>query len=85
MNSIAYKVVLALGFGLNRTNAERLVPYLIVGSILWVLVLLSGVHITIAGVLLASTIPLTRTPGRPEALSMPSSGWSMRFSPGARS
>jgi Na+/H+ antiporter NhaA len=42
--AVAYKVVLALGFGLNRTNAERLVPYLIVGSILWVLVLLSGAY-----------------------------------------
>lgn len=44
---------------LNRLNVLKLSPYLICGFILWFLVLKSGIHATIAGVLLAATIPLT--------------------------
>jgi NhaA family Na+:H+ antiporter len=42
-------------------------PYLILGAVLWVLVFASGVHATLAGVMLALTIPLKLTPGTPEA------------------
>lgn len=51
----------------NRMKVRVLWPYLVVGAILWVLVFASGVHATLAGVLLALTIPLKLTPGTPEA------------------
>jgi NhaA family Na+:H+ antiporter len=58
--------VLGLLRGLNAFGIRRLAPYLVLGAILWVLMLKSGVHATIAGVVLAFTIPLRESPGRPE-------------------
>ena len=47
---------------LNRSGVVRVAPYLFVGMIMWVAVLKSGVHATLAGVALAFFIPL-RTGG----------------------
>ncbi len=42
---------------LNRLNIRNFIPYLIIGVFLWDFTHASGIHATIAGVLLALTIP----------------------------
>ena len=42
---------------LNKFNVKKILPYLIVGLFLWEFTHQSGIHATIAGVLLACTIP----------------------------
>ncbi|OHV90217.1 Na+/H+ antiporter NhaA [Mesorhizobium sp. ORS 3428] len=54
---------IAVLVALNRMRVMNLLPYLVLGALLWVLVLKSGVHATLAGVALALTIPLERAPG----------------------
>jgi Na+:H+ antiporter, NhaA family len=51
----------------NRARVVALWPYLALGLALWLLIFASGVHATLAGVMLALMIPLKTTPGRPEA------------------
>ena len=42
---------------LNKFNIKKFVPYLILGLLLWFFTYKSGIHATIAGVLLACSIP----------------------------
>ncbi len=46
-------------WALNTRNVTRLAPYALTGLVIWVCVLKSGVHATLAGVIVAFAIPLT--------------------------
>ncbi|MCE3288543.1 MAG: nhaA [Caulobacter sp.] len=64
-------LVTLLLIGLNRLKVTRLAPYLALGAALWWLVLLSGIHATVAGVVLALTIPLRRSKAAPDDMTSP--------------
>ena len=53
----------ALLFVMNRMKVTKLWPYLVVGFILWFSVLQSGIHATLAGVILGFAIPLNGKDG----------------------
>ncbi len=48
----------AVLLALNLCGVTRLLPYILVGVVIWVAVLKSGVHATLAGVIVALFIPL---------------------------
>jgi NhaA family Na+:H+ antiporter len=52
-------------FLLNRTGVMRIAPYVLIGIFIWVCVLKSGVHATLAGVVVALFVPY-RVPGERE-------------------
>ena len=56
---------LAVLFHLNRLQVGRTAIYVGVGVAMWIFVLKSGVHATLAGVALAFMIPLNRKDGSP--------------------
>lgn len=49
---------IAVLFVLNRRGVEERSPYIVVGLIMWIALLKSGVHATLAGVILAMFIPV---------------------------
>ena len=56
---VAALAVFAAMIGMNRLRVMKLTPYLLGGALMWFLMLESGVHATIAGVLLAFAIPFS--------------------------
>lgn len=60
--AMALASIFALGLlVLNRARVRTLLPYGIIGLALWTSVLKSGVHATLAGIVIAMAIPLDRT------------------------
>ena len=60
---LAAGVVMGVMYVLNRAGVVRLALYLVLAALLWVAVLLSGIHATVAGVAAASLIPIRRPLG----------------------
>lgn len=54
---VATACLIVLGF-MNRRGVSTLSPYILVGLIMWIAVLKSGVHATLAGVAIAAFIPM---------------------------
>ena len=59
--SISYLSLILISYilllTLNKFGVKKFIPYLIIGAFIWFFTYKSGIHATIAGVLLASTIP----------------------------
>ncbi|NMP31244.1 Na+/H+ antiporter NhaA [Thalassotalea sp. M1531] len=61
-------IVLAILWGLNKRGVKDTAPYIFFGIVLWIAVLKSGVHATLAGVVLAMFIPIKGNEGEPSPL-----------------
>jgi Na+:H+ antiporter, NhaA family len=65
--SVTSLVIAAIAIGsmviLNLKGVRTLTPYALLGLLLWIAVLKSGVHATLAGVVIAFCIPLKVKPG----------------------
>jgi len=68
LSLIVSAVLITILFGLNRRGVSSTAPYIFIGIVLWVAVLKSGVHATLAGVVLALFIPIKGEPGEPSPL-----------------
>jgi NhaA family Na+:H+ antiporter len=65
LQSLTLAAIALVGlYALNRAGVTRVAPYVLVGIALWVFVLKSGVHATLAGVVTALFVPAT-DPGHP--------------------
>lgn len=68
-DQLSVPMLLSSGIGcavlllLNRARVLSVSPYLVVGVLIWVCVLKSGVHATLAGVITALAIPVSRPDG----------------------
>ncbi len=56
-------LTLCIGIAMNRAGVTRSSAYVLLGVILWVAVLKSGVHATLAGVLIALCVPMRDAQG----------------------
>ncbi|WP_093333757.1 Na+/H+ antiporter NhaA [Sphingomonas rubra] len=63
--------VVALLAALNRHGEMRVWPYLVGFALLWWLMLRSGVHATVAGVIAALLVPIAPSPGAPDDATSP--------------
>jgi NhaA family Na+:H+ antiporter len=51
-------LALAVAIAMNRSGVTRTSSYVLLGAVLWIAVLKSGVHATLAGVLIAFCVPM---------------------------
>ncbi|WDE13586.1 Na+/H+ antiporter NhaA [Thalassomonas haliotis] len=68
LSLIVAAVVISILFGLNKRGVTSTASYIFFGIVLWIAVLKSGVHATLAGVVLAFFIPIKGKDDEPSPL-----------------